>query len=674
MSDTGTISMTRLDELCVNTIRTLAMDAVQQAESGHPGTPMALAPLAYVLWTRHLRHDPADPDWFDRDRFILSAGHASMLLYSALYLAGYDLGLDELRDFRQWHSRTPGHPEHGLTPGVETTTGPLGQGFGNAIGFAVAETHLAATFNRPGHAVIDHRTWFIASDGDLMEGISHEAASFAGHLRLGRLIGFYDDNHITIEGETELTYSDDAAMRFEAYGWHVQRVEDGNDLDALDRAIRVAKEETGRPSLIIVRTHIAFGSPNRQDTAQAHGEPLGVDEVRLTKQNLGWPSEEPFHVPGEALAEWRKCRERGDALHADWQERYQRYASAHAADAAELDRRIRGEPADGWDAALPVFTPEDGKLATRAASGKVLNAIAARVPELMGGSADLAPSTKTILTGSADFSASDRAARNMRFGIREHAMGACLNGMALHGGVLPYGATFLVFSDYMRPSIRLASLMELHVIYVFTHDSIGLGEDGPTHQPIEQLAALRAIPHLTLVRPADANETAMAWRIAVTHRNGPVALALTRQGVPSLDRARFAPAQGALRGGYILSEAESDAPDLVLVASGSEVHVIIRAQELLKAQGIHARVVSMPSLEVFARQVEEYREQVLPSGVRRIAVEAAHPMSWYELVGDRGAIIGLERFGASAPWQRVYQELGLTAENVVAHARRLLGR
>jgi transketolase len=674
MSDTGTISMTRLDELCVNTIRTLAMDAVQQAESGHPGTPMALAPLAYVLWTRHLRHDPADPDWFDRDRFILSAGHASMLLYSALYLAGYDLGLDELRDFRQWHSRTPGHPEHGLTPGVETTTGPLGQGFGNAIGFAVAETHLAATFNRPGHAVIDHRTWFIASDGDLMEGISHEAASFAGHLRLGRLIGFYDDNHITIEGETELTYSDDAAMRFEAYGWHVQRVEDGNDLDALDRAIRVAKEETGRPSLIIVRTHIAFGSPNRQDTAQAHGEPLGVDEVRLTKQNLGWPSEEPFHVPGEALAEWRKCRERGDALHADWQERYQRYASAHAADAAELDRRIRGEPADGWDAALPVFTPEDGKLATRAASGKVLNAIAARVPELMGGSADLAPSTKTILTGSADFSASDRAARNMRFGIREHAMGACLNGMALHGGVLPYGATFLVFSDYMRPSIRLASLMELHVIYVFTHDSIGLGEDGPTHQPIEQLAALRAIPHLTLVRPADANETAMAWRIAVTHRNGPVALALTRQGVPSLDRARFAPAQGALRGGYILSEAESDAPDLVLVASGSEVHVIIRAQEVLKAQGIHARVVSMPSLEVFARQVEEYREQVLPSGVRRIAVEAAHPMSWYELVGDRGAIIGLERFGASAPWQRVYQELGLTAENVVAHARRLLGR
>jgi len=674
MSDTGTISMTRLDELCVNTIRTLAMDAVQQAESGHPGTPMALAPLAYVLWTRHLRHDPADPDWFDRDRFILSAGHASMLLYSALYLAGYDLGLDELRDFRQWHSRTPGHPEHGLTPGVETTTGPLGQGFGNAIGFAVAETHLAATFNRPGHAVIDHRTWFIASDGDLMEGISHEAASFAGHLRLGRLIGFYDDNHITIEGETELTYSDDVAMRFEAYGWHVQRVEDGNDLDALDRAIRVAKEETGRPSLIIVRTHIAFGSPNRQDTAQAHGEPLGVDEVRLTKQNLGWPSEEPFHVPGEALAEWRKCRERGEALHADWQERYQRYASAHAADAAELDRRIRGEPADGWDAALPVFTPEDGKLATRAASGKVLNAIAARVPELMGGSADLAPSTKTILTGSADFSASDRAARNMRFGIREHAMGACLNGMALHGGVLPYGATFLVFSDYMRPSIRLASLMELHVIYVFTHDSIGLGEDGPTHQPIEQLAALRAIPHLTLVRPADANETAMAWRIAVAHRNGPVALALTRQGVPSLDRARFAPAQGALRGGYILSEAASDAPDLVLLASGSEVHVIIRAQELLKAQGIHARVVSMPSLEVFARQVEEYREQVLPSGVRRIAVEAAHPMSWYELVGDRGAIIGLERFGASAPWQRVYQELGLTAENVVAHARRLLGR
>jgi transketolase len=664
-----------LPELCINAIRVLAMDAVQRADSGHPGTPMGLAPLAYVLWTRHLRYNPADPAWVDRDRFILSAGHASLLLYSVLYLTGYDISLDEIEHFRQWGSRTPGHPEYGHTPGVEATTGPLGQGVGNAVGMAVAEAHLAAVFNRPGHSVIDHHTWFIASDGDLMEGISHEAAALAGHLGLGKLIGFYDDNRITIEGKTSLATSTDAARRFAAYGWHVQRIDDGNDVDAIDRAITVAKAVTDRPSLIVVRTHIAFGSPHKQDTAEAHGAPLGEEEVELTKENLGWPSLEPFDIPDEPLVEWRKCRDRGGAVQREWEQRYDAYARAHPDEARELERRLSGAlPAD-WEAALPTFTANNGTVATREASATVLNAIAGKVPELMGGAADLAPSTKTLIETSEDFEAGDYAARNMHFGIREHAMGATLNGMALHGGIIPYGATFLIFSDYMRPPIRLAAMMGRRVIYVFTHDSVGLGEDGPTHQPIEQLAGLRAVPGLVVIRPADAGETVEAWRVALSRRDGPTALALTRQKVPFIDRERFAPATGVARGAYVLSEAHGGTPDMVLMASGSEVQLILAAQERLRALEIRARVVSMPSLELFAQQPAAYRDQVLPPTVRRrLAVEAAHPMPWYRWVGDAGEVLGLERFGASAPFQRIYQELGLTPDNVVARVRAMLDR
>jgi transketolase len=674
MAGTSTASMTHLDELCINTIRTLAMDAVQRADSGHPGTPMALAPLAYLLWTRHVRHNPGDPLWFDRDRFVLSAGHASMLLYAMLHLSGYDLTLADLRDFRQWGSRTPGHPEFGITPGVETTTGPLGQGFGNAVGMAIAEAHLAAVFYRPGHDIIDHHTWFIASDGDLMEGISHEAASLAGHLRLGKLIGFYDDNHITIEGDTALTFSDDAVLRFQAYGWHVQRVEDGNDLDALERAIIAARETSDRPSLVVVRTHIAWGSPNKQDTADAHGAPLGAEEVTLTKQNLGWPAHEPFVIPEEALAEWRRCLDRGADLEADWEQRLHAYGSAYPEAAEELRRRLRADLPHGWDAELPVFTPENGALATRAASEKVLNALARRIPELIGGSGDLAPSTKTLIKGSPDFSAENRTGRNLRFGVREHVMGAAVSGISLHGGLIPYGATFLIFSDYMRPAIRLAALMERHVIYVFSHDSIGLGEDGPTHQPIETLAALRAIPGLTVIRPADAAETVEAWKVAVTHRHGPVALALTRQKVGFFDRSQFAAAQELRRGGYVLRDADGQ-PEILLIASGSEVHIIVAAQAQLQARGIPARVVSMPSLELFAAQPRDWRAAVLPPNVPwRIAVEAAHPMPWYRWVGDQGAVIGIERFGASAPYERIYEEFGLTPAHVVDKALQMLGR
>jgi transketolase len=671
MNSTATTGATRLETLCIDTIRTLAMDAVQKADSGHPGTPMALAPLAYVLWTRHLRHDPKDPRWFDRDRFILSAGHASMLLYALLFLAGYDLTLEDLKQFRQWEGRTPGHPEYGHTAGVETTTGPLGQGFGNSVGFAIAEAHLGALFNQPGHTIIDHHTWFIASDGDLMEGVSHEAASLAGHLMLGKLIGFYDDNHITIEGETDLAYSDDAAGRFQAYGWHVQRVEDGNDLDAIDAAIHAAKEETERPSLIIVRTHIAWGSPNKQDTAEAHGAPLGADEILATKRNLGWQWQEPFTVPAEALSEWRKCVASGVLMHSVWRERLGAYKAAFPSEAAELERRIRGDLPENWDADLPVFTAQNGTLATRAASEKVLNAIAQRVPELMGGAADLAPSTRTEIKGSPSFSAHERTGRNLHFGIREHAMGAALSGMSLHGGIIPYGATFLIFSDYMRPSIRLASMMRRHVIYVFTHDSIGLGEDGPTHQPIETLAALRAIPGLTVIRPADSAETVEAWRAAILHR-GPVALALTRQKVAFLDRSRYQPQEGLARGAYILRDSQGGAPQIVLMASGSEVQIAAEAQSRLEKDGVYVRLVSAPSLELFAEQPASYRDLVLPPNVPRIAVEAAAPMSWYRWVGARGVILGLERFGASAPYERIYQGLGLTPERVVEEARTLL--
>jgi transketolase len=660
-----------LDLLCINTVRTLAMDAVQQADSGHPGTAMALAPLGYLLWTRHLKYNPANPDWIDRDRFVLSAGHACMFLYSLLYLTGYELSLEEIKNFRQWGSKTPGHPEYGHTPGVEATTGPLGQGTGNAVGMAVAEAQLAALFNRPGHEIVDHHTWFLASDGDLMEGVSHEAASLAGHLKLGKLIGFYDDNHITIEGDTDLAYSDDAAARFAAYGWHVQRVADGNDLTALEHCIRAAKAETERPSLIVVRTHIAFGSPNKIDTAEAHGAPLGVDEVKLTKQNLGWPSLEPFHVPAESLAQWRKARERGAKAEAEWRKRWDAYRKDHAPLAAELERRLAGRLPDGWDAGLPVFTPKDGAPATRAASGKVLNAIAPKLPELVGGSADLAGSNNTLLKGTGDFAAGKYAERNFHFGIREHGMGAVLNGMCYHKGFIPYGGTFLIFSEYMRPPIRLAALSHLRPIYVFTHDSIGLGEDGPTHQPIEQLASLRAIPNMTVIRPSDATEVVEAWRAAIRHQGGPVALVLTRQKVQVIDRTKYGPAEGLHHGGYVLADAKGGKPDVVLIGTGSEVELVLGAFEQLTADGRRPRTVSMPSLELFAKEPESYRKSVLPPGVPCIAVEAGVSQPWYRWIGEKGVMLGIEKFGASAPYQRIYQEYGLTVAKVVDAARRL---
>ncbi len=659
--------------LAINTVRTLAMDAVQAAESGHPGTPMALAPLAYALFHRHMRHNPADPAWPDRDRFVLSAGHASMLLYGALHLSGYDLSLEEIRRFRQWGSKTPGHPEVGHTPGVETTTGPLGQGIANAVGMAVAERSLAATFNRDGHVIVDHTTWFIAGDGDLMEGVSHEAASFAGHQRLGKLIGFFDDNRITIDGSTDLSCSDDVAARFTSYGWHVTHVADVNDLSALDAAIAEARAETTRPSLVIVRSHIGYGSPNRVDTAKAHGEPLGKDEVALAKKTLGWTSTEPFHVPDEARAHWRTARERGEAMQDGWRRRLIAYAQAHPQDAKEFGRRMHGDLPAGWEASLPAFDASNGNVASRAASGIVLNAIATSVPELVGGSADLSGSNLTTIKGAPAVSADAPAGRNFYFGIREHAMGAVMNGIALHGGLIPYGGTFLVFADYMRPAIRLAALMGRQAIYVFTHDSIGLGEDGPTHQPVEHLSALRCIPNLLVIRPADAAETAEAWRAAIQNRSGPTALVLTRQKLALLDRATCAPASGAARGAYTLIDpAGPSAPDVVLLASGSEVHVALEAHATLTAAGVRTRVVSVPSHELFAQQDAEYRSQVLPHGVPRVAVEAAHPMSWHALVGDRGAIVGISRFGASAPYQKLYEEYGITAPAVVAAARGLL--
>ena len=672
MTDTRTVDATATEQFCINTVRALAMDAVQQADSGHPGTAMALAPLAWVLWQRHLRVDPADPAWLDRDRFVLSCGHACMLMYAALYLSGFDLSLDDLKQFRQWGSRTPGHVEHGVTPGVEATTGPLGQGIGNAVGMAIAEAQLAALFNRPGHTVIDHSTYFLASDGDLMEGISHEACSLAGHLRLGKLIGFYDDNRITIDGSTDLAFSDDTARRFEAYGWHVQHVTDGNDLAAIDHAVWRAQAATDRPSLIILRTHIGYGSPNKQDTAEAHGAPLGAAEVKLTKQHLGWPSLEPFFVPPEALAEWRRATQRGALLHADWQTRWTAYRAAHPELAAELERRLAGRLPEGWDGALPAFGPADSQ-ATRAAAAKVLNAIAPRLPELIGGSADLTWSNLTQIKGSGGFAAGHVTERNFHFGVREHAMGAVLNGLAYHGGFLPFGGTFLIFSDYMRPAIRLAALAHLKVIYVFTHDSIGLGEDGPTHQPIEQLAALRAIPNMTVIRPADPNETAEAWRAAIRHERGPVALVLTRQKVAVVDRAKYAAPTGLHRGGYVLADPSDGLPQVILLATGSEVELALAASERLGTEGVRVRVVSMPCLEYFAQQPQGYRDEVLPPTVSpRLAIEAAVPQSWYRWVGERGVIMGIEQFGASAPYQRIYKEYGLTVENVVQQAKALI--
>jgi transketolase len=664
-----------LDLLCINTIRTLAMDAVQKANAGHPGTPMALAPIAYLLYTRHLRHNPRHPEWPDRDRFVLSCGHASMLLYASLHLAGYDVSLDDLKQFRQWGSRTPGHPEHGVTPGVETTTGPLGQGFANGVGMAIAEAHLAARFNRPGHALVDHRTFAIASDGDLMEGISHEAASLAGHLKLGKLIYLYDDNHITIEGSTDLAFSEDVAQRFAGYGWHVQRVADGNDLAALDAAIGAAEAEAARPSLIIVRTHIAWGSPHKQDTAEAHGSPLGVEEVALTKAAYGWPVDAQFLVPEAVRVHFGRCVERGAKLEADWDARRAAYERQFPELAAQWRAALSGDLPAGWEGSLPVFKPEDGSQATRSWSQKVINAVAPVVPTLVGGAADLAPSTNTLIKGGGDLEAGSVGARNMHFGIREHGMGGVLNGMALHGGVRPYGATFLVFSDYMRPSLRLAALMELPVIVVFTHDSVGLGEDGPTHQPIEQLAALRAIPGMTVIRPADGPETAAAWRVALQHRDGPTLLVLTRQKVPVIDRARFASADGLLRGGYVLADASGGAPRLLLLATGSEVGLVMAAREILEKEGTPTRVVSMPSLEIFARQDAGYRDAVLPPTVRaRLAVEAAAAFGWHRWVGTDGDVVSIEHFGASAPYERILQEFGFTAENVAKRARAVLAR
>jgi transketolase len=649
------------------------MDAVQKADSGHPGTPMALAPLAYVLWTRHLRYNPADPGWLNRDRFVLSAGHASMLLYSVLYLTGYDLTLDDLKQFRQWESKTPGHPELGYTPGVETTTGPLGQGVGNAVGMAVAEAHLSAVFNRD-QKIIDHNVYFVASDGDMMEGVSHEAASFAGHLKLGKLIGFYDDNHITIEGDTALTFSDDTGARFAAYGWHVQRVADVNDLTALNRAIDAAKAEASKPSLIVVRSHIGYGSPNKVDTAEAHGSALGPEEVTLTKKALGYPSQEPFYVAPEALRFWREAAKQRAKSEDEWKKTYEAYRAGNPGLEKELQRRLRGELPDGWEDAIPVFTAKDGNVASRAASGIVINAIGKKIPELLGGSADLASSTNTIIKGEPSFSAQNYAGRNFHFGIREHGMGSIMNGMSLTGALIPYGATFLIFSDYMRPPVRLACIMERHVIYVYTHDSIGLGEDGPTHQPVEQLSALRAIPDMTLIRPADASETAEAWRAALKHSKGPVALVLTRQKLSFIDRTKYGAASGLARGAYVLADAPGGAPEVVLMSSGSEVALVLDAQKKLEADGIRARAVSMPSHELFARQDETYRNSVLPRGVKRIAMEAAHPMSWYRWVGEDGVILGIERFGASAPAARIFTELGFTVDRIVETAKKLVAK
>ena len=673
-----------LDESCVNALRFLSVDAVQKADSGHPGLPLGAAPMACVLWTRFLKHNPANPHWFDRDRFVLSAGHGSALLYSVLHLTGYALSLEQIKQFRQWGSLTPGHPERGLTPGVEVTTGPLGQGFGNGVGMAMAEAHLAARYNRAGFDIIDHFTYGVVSDGDLMEGVASEAASLAGHLKLGKLIYLYDDNCVTLSAGTDITFTEDRARRFESYGWHTRSVGDGNDLAAIDQALQAARAETGRPSLILVRTHLGYGSPNKQDSFEAHGSPLGEEEVRLTKRNLRWPAEPAFHIPEEALACFREAVERGAQAEAAWNRQFSAYAQAFPDLARELGQMVGGELPASWDADIPVFPPDAKGMATRVASGKVMNAVAPRVPALMGGSADLDPSTHTALAGLGDFeppgaSARDRqgsggggwscAGRNVHFGVREHGMGAILNGLAAHGGTVPFGSTFLVFSDYMRPAIRLAALMGLHVVHVFTHDSIALGEDGSTHQPVEQLAGLRSVPQLVVIRPCDANETAVAWRVALETRDRPVALILTRQSVPTLDRTRFAAADGLRRGAYVLADAPNGKPDLILIATGSEVALIIAAAQKLLAQGIQARVVSMPSWELFDTQPGEYREAVLLPSIRaRLAVEAGASQGWHRYTGDHGDVLGVDRFGASAPGDVVLREYGFTVDSVCKRA------
>jgi transketolase len=677
----------KLDELSINTIRFLAVDMVQKANSGHPGLPLDAAPMAYAVWDRFLRFNPHNPNWFNRDRFVLSAGHGSALLYALLYLTGYDLPLEQLKQFRQWGSMTPGHPEAHLAPGVETTTGPLGQGFGNGVGMAIAEAHLAARYNRPEFEIIDHYTYALVSDGDLMEGVASEAASLAGHLRLGKLIYLYDDNHVSLAAGTDITFTEDRAARFEAYGWHTQKIPDGNDLEAISQALDAARAERDRPSLILVRTHIGYGSPHKQDSYEAHGSPLGEEEVKLTKENLGWPTDPPFYVPDQVLDHMREAVERGQKAETAWQERFADYARSYPELAAELQRMIDGKLPEGWDADLPTFEPDAKGMRTRRASSRVINALAPRVPSLVGGAADLAPSTYTLMEGLGDFESPDLtgdeqgsagggwsyAGRNLHFGVREHGMGAILNGMAVHGGLLPYGATFLIFSDYMKPTIRLAALMKLHVIYVFTHDSIGLGEDGPTHQPVEQLAGLRAIPRLLVIRPADANETVVAWRVAVETSDGPVALILTRQDIPILDRSQVAAAEGLRQGAYVLADAPEGKPDLILMASGSEVSLILEARKALQAEGIQARVVSMPSWKLFNGQPQAYRDSVLPPSVRaRLAVEAGAPLGWRRYAGDCGDVLGVETFGASAPGDLVMQQYGFNVENVVERAQALV--
>lgn len=673
MPETTDLNHDPAHQTAVNTLRFLAVDMVERANSGHPGAPMGLAPLAYVLWTRHLRHDPAHPDWPNRDRFVLSCGHASALLYGLLHLAGFDLPMEELERFRQLGSKTPGHPEYGLTPGVETTTGPLGQGLATAVGMAIAREHLAARFNREGFSLFDHRVWVVASDGDLMEGVASEAASLAGHQRLGCLKVFYDSNHITIDGSTDVSFTEDVAGRFEAYGWFVQRVDDGNDLSALESAAAAAEAETERPSLVVVHTHIGYGSPNKQDSEKAHGSPLGAAEVKLTKEHLGWPLEPTFLVPDGVRAAFRPAAEGGAELRRTWLERLDAYTEDHPEPATDLKLRLAGSVPPGWRDHLPSFAPEAGPMATRSASGKVLGALAPHVPALLGGSADLAGSNDTTLAGEDFFSPKYRGGRNFHFGVREHAMAAALNGMALSGLLIPYGGTFLIFSDYMRPAIRLAALMGVHSVFVLTHDSIFLGEDGPTHQPISQLLSLRSIPNMILLRPADANETAAAWAVVLEERQGPVALALTRQKLPVLAETVTAAAEGVARGGYVLAEPETGDPRVLLLATGSEVSLALEAHRALAADGIPTRVVSLPSWELFERQPRSYRDSVLPPEVAlRVAIEAGSPIGWDRYVGPRGAVLGMDGFGESAPLRDLAEHFGFTADAVVERVKTLL--
>jgi len=660
-----------LHDQIANTIRALTMDAVQKANIGHPGMPMGMADVATVLWTKFLRFNPANPQWPDRDRFILSAGHGSMLIYSLLYLTGYDLPLEEIKQFRQWGSKTAGHPEYHLTPGVETTTGPLGQGISNAVGFAMAERWLAAQFNRPDQAIVDHYTYVIASDGDLMEGVSHESCALAGHLGLGKLIVLYDDNHITIDGPTELSYSDDVALRFQAYGWHSQKI-DGHDPAAIEAALKAARAEGDRPSIIACRTHIGFGSPNKQDTASAHGEPLGDDEIRLTKENLGWPVEPLFYVPEDALATMRGVGTAGVDIEAEWSMRFAAYEASYPEEAAIFRQTLAGDLPDDWDQGLANLFEPGKSMATRAASGAVLDYLSPRIPALLGGSADLTGSNKTRPKGARHLTRDDFSGRYIYFGIREHGMSSILNGLSLHGGIRPYGGTFMVFSDYLRPTMRLASMMEQPIIYIFTHDSIGLGEDGPTHQPVEHLMSMRLIPGLVVFRPAEASETVAGWRFALANKRGPTAFALTRQGLPILDLSHFTAGEGPARGGYVLRDSQD--PQVILIGTGSEVHIALAAQQQLAEQDVAARVVSMPSWEIFDAQPAEYKESVLPAAiVARVAVEAGVTASWEHYVGPTGAVIGLDHFGASAPYQELYRQFGLTPEAVVAAALGQLG-